>query len=300
MPPPAAQTQSSTHKLRNSFRSLFAAVTVAAITISTAATEAATVGYWNFEAETFANADVGPNSLTLNTAGTGTTRVASPFTNPIPQTDAPNEWAASFDGSGNLLTQATGTTLNVQSFTIEAFIFADASPTDDNMYISSRWLASNGQRSWALGRATRESNTPGGTQNGLYLLVSGDGNETHIVGSGFVLDEKKQYYVAASFDHSSNTDDVTFYIQNLTDGGSLQSVTFSSGRTTVNNPSNSPVQIGSFSTSSGLWNGLIDEVRLSNTVLSENQLLIVPEPSAYAMIGGLLAFGLVLLRRQRR
>lgn len=285
-------------QIQSRSRSLFTAATVAALMGFTAtATQAATIGHWNFEAESLTDADAGPNNLKLTTLGSGVTRVESPFPDPIPRTGAANEWAASFGGSGNLETTETAASkLGVQSFTIEAFIRADVD-ANSNMYISSRWKSSG--RSWALGRAGATSTT-GGTSRGLFLLVSGNGTETHILGSGLVLNQGDQYYVGASFNGTSETDDVTFYLQNLTDGGSLQSVTISSGRISTNNPATGPIQIGSFSDQSSRWTGLIDEVRLSSEVLSENQLLIIPEPGTYAALAGLMALGLAAVRRRRR
>ena len=87
-----------------------------------------------------------------------------------------------------------------------------------------------------------------------------------------------------------------FFIQNLTDGGSLQQVDASTTLTSLFD-SSADFTIGSVIGGTRLMDGLFDEVRLSDIRLEAEGLLIsVPEPSSFA----LAALGLLGLRRRRR
>ena len=113
--------------------------------------------------------------------------------------------------------------------------------------------------------------------------------------STFVLSPGVDYYVAAAVDIPGST--VTFYRKDLTAGGPLQSFVASHARTALNN--NTAFQIGSSTGPLGFdfgFDGLIDEVRLSNTALGSGGLLIVPEPSPAALLG----LGLLALAGRRR
>jgi hypothetical protein len=47
------------------------------------------------------------------------------------------------------------------------------------------------------------------------------------------------------------------------------------------------------------FNGMIDEVRISDVALDPSQFLAIPEPSTYALLAGLGALALVVLRRRK-
>lgn len=52
------------------------------------------------------------------------------------------------------------------------------------------------------------------------------------------------------------------------------------------------------SSHSNNWNGLIDEVRISEGVLEESQLLVIPEPGTLLLMG--LGFASLLLTKRIR
>ncbi|MEE4661776.1 MAG: hypothetical protein V2J89_15005, partial [Halieaceae bacterium] len=105
--------------------------------------------------------------------------------------------------------------------------------------------------------------------------------------SGLVVDLNKDYYVAAAVDISGGT--ATFYTQNLTDGGDLISNTVA--HTATGLESYTSTWIGETPDPFNFtFDGIIDEVRISNTVLGENELLIsaVPLPAGVWLFGSAL------------
>ena len=95
----------------------------------------------------------------------------------------------------------------------------------------------------------------------------------------------------------------TFYVQNLTDGGSLLTSTVSHSFSSLNNLTT--VQIGGiagFSNNDVSFDGLIDNVRISNAALVSSALLInaIPEPGRYALIAGGMALLTVGFRKRQK
>lgn len=243
----------------------------------------------------FGNNPDDPGSLTAATTGTNLTNsnvsavtlpgsgAGSDFLNPIDgQT---NTRAAQFDASGDRLTGASGTLGLGSDFTIESLAHLTSYSTSTRI-IASQWVTTGNQRSWFFGVGTDER---------LRLTLSGDGSTSTVFDSGLTFSLNTDYYVGAVF----NSGTVTFYLQNLTSGGALQSVNISPGGapTSAFNSTGS-FQIGNFNTGTNadqVWLGLLDEVRLSDTALTADQLL-VPEPGVATL---LIGAGLVLLMRRR-
>lgn len=255
---------------------------------------AATVAYYRFEDNLTNSANPGTGDLTAtgsvtttSLAGSGAT---SDFFNPVPQTGASNTQTASgFSGSENN-GFSTGDFFDLSgndAFTIEALF--NASSTSNIQTIAAQWLTVSGGRSFYF-------NVRDGGQLALY--ASGDGNnaETYISNtSGLQATAGKDYYAAAAF----STSGVSLYLQNLTDGGPLSSQSFNVNLTNVRN-SGGDFTVGGFNNNFNYaFSGSIDEVRLSDTKLSESELLTVPEPSSFllALIAG--GVGVLVLRRNR-
>ncbi len=274
----------------------------------TAAIHAATIGYWRFESSDDFLKDSGPNGFNLGTVGApAPTYLALPvsgpgskFSNPILQTEQSNAGVADFGSApgGYFSTAGTSDIFNVNAFTIEAFVNL-SNRTDTDILIASQ----NGgtDRSWQFG-----VNRVAGTNDyGLSLYCAPNASHdpsarfflTHTI-SGFPrLVIGNDYYVAASFDLSAQTGGVKLYLQDLTAGADLHMATFNHDLSVLNH-SDADFCIGSRATGQYIWSGLIDEVRFSNTVLSEGQLLIqVPEPATIFLVVGAL---LCLAFRRRR
>jgi hypothetical protein len=120
--------------------------------------------------------------------------------------------------------------------------------------------------------------------------------------SGLTLTAGHDYYVAYSSTLSdTSTAGAVFYLQDLTAGTALQTIGVTHGNTVMND-SNINFAIGASSAPGGTiqWTGVLDEVRLSNTQLGVDQLLIsVPEPTSCAL-SVLGVAGLLFCRRSKR
>lgn len=247
--------------------------------------------------------EIDSGTLGINLTGAATTTeytlpgsgAGSHFPNPVPLTAETNTRAAQFPDDNARLSAATGQLGLGDSFTIEAFVnLASFSPATSTRMIASQWHTTGEQRSWFFGVDKSER---------LRLQVSGNGTaSTNFLFTDYSFSLNKDYYVAAVFNQGS----VTFYQQNLTDDGELltQTIGFTSGNPTSAFNSTGTFQIGNFNTGQNtnqFWDGIIDEVRLSNVSLASSDLLItIPEPSTFVLLVATAAFGVVILRRRIR
>lgn len=261
-----------------------------ALTLMTSSLQSAVISYHRF-----GNNPDDPGSLTAATTGANLTNAnvsaitlpgsgaGSDFSNPID--GLTNTRAAQFDAAGDRLTGVSGALGLGSDFTIESLAHLTSYSTSTRI-IASQWVTTGNQRSWSFGVGTDER---------LRLTLSGDGSTSTVFDSGMTFSLNTDYYVAAVF----NSGTVTFYLQNLTSGGALQSANVSPGGapTSAFNSTGS-FQIGNFNDGTNenqVWLGLLDEVRLSDTALTAEQLL-VPEPGVVTL---LIGAGLVLLMRRR-
>jgi hypothetical protein len=259
-----------------------------------AAAQGAEVGYWRFETSPGFTADSSGNghTLTIVPAAAQVTLPAtgngSTFSDPIPLTGASNNSAATFDGTTDRLTTADHAAFFDTTFTLEAF-FSAPSLNTSNKSIVGQWSGTLNQRSYLFAV---------GTTNFLAFLFSPDGTATTVVTSTLPVAANTDYYAAVTVNMAdTSTSGITFYLQNLTAGGSLLTNGQAHSGTTFLDSTTS-FAIGSTNQPSSEWTGLIDEVRMSDTKLTSSELLIVPEPSSGVLLG--LAAGLLGLRRRRR
>lgn len=269
--------------------------------------QAATLGYWRMENSSDLGLDSSGNNLNMTNSGPvgsynlPATGVGSAFFDPIPQTGAANIRAGQFNlGESDHLSIADPFSSAYVDLTIESMInLTTAGATTEVRPIASQWSASSTNHSWQLGIT---GNTSGLGARNLILQVatSGTGGTVVNLDSDFQLSLSNDYYIAASLDFTGSNLAVTFYVQNLTGGGSLQSNVVQTTLSGLYN-STAPLYIGRGGSTTGsnlFFNGTIDEVRISDTALTQSQLLAVPEPSAtlLVLLGGLH----IILRRCRR
>jgi len=119
----------------------------------------------------------------------------------------------------------------------------------------------------------------------LQTTTTGSNSTLDTLNSGFTLLTGVDYYVAVSINPlDKTTSGVTFYMQNLTAGGPLQVAHNTHVNTSIfTSPGN--LKIGSG------WDGLLDEVRITNQVLAPSALLInqigLPTPGGITAGAGL-------------
>lgn len=248
---------------------------------------AATIAYWRFEDDPGFLVDSSGNGHTLTGSNGGQafppSQVATTFPNPVPQNGLTNLEAARFTAAavnnGNRLTTANTDFLSTK-FTIEMFI----NPTSifaNNSMLAGVLNASGNQRAWGFFL------TPAGQ---LQLALSSTGLTGESITSTFssAISAGNNYYVAVAVDLAdTSANGITFYLQDLSGEGSL--LTNSQTHTVTSLfASTASFSLGSQGSTGSTYNGTMDEVRYSNVVLSQGDLLAVPEPSSCAMllIGG--------------
>ena len=279
---------------------------IVAVLVSTfiySAADAATVGYWRFEDSPGFLNDSSGNGNTLTNLGTTQYTLpgsgdGSDFSNPIPLTSESNAKAGDFDGTvPNRVSRIFGSNPIANDFTIEAYINL-TNRASTYASIAGQWQSTGNMRSWYFETESEGSN---GNELSLFVNENGSSGGSQTIYSGVNIDLNKDYYVAASYNESGG--EVTFHIQNLTDGGPLQTIT--QAHTISSLFLDDDFAIGTLNPSSNSfpWDGIIDEVRFSTGVLGVNELLItapvivpIPEPGSCT----LLMLGLVAFAARRR
>jgi hypothetical protein len=249
--------------------------------------DAAVIAYWRFEDSPGFLSDSSGNGRTLTNTGSVSqyalpgTGAGSDFPTIIPQTGASNADAAQFNAS-NLLSAADSDAFTSTTLTVEAFLNGTNLGGAATRAIAGHFRGDINQRSWLLqvtgtGNLSFQFSTNGSAGGGLSEAVV----------SSFSVDLL-----------DTSTDGITFYLQDLTNGGSLLSEGVVHTATVLHN-STASFTIGSTDQPSAQFAGIIDEVRVSNTKLDQSDLLIsVPEPSTVVLAGmGALLLGFMARRR---
>jgi hypothetical protein len=167
-------------------------------------------------------------------------------------------------------------------FTIEAFIVLRSKSKNGALRtIASRWDGRQNQPGWSFGVGDQ----------GLVLELIGDPAEDGVGGyetvpSGLNIKLNKTYYVAATVRLGDPSDTgVTFYSKELSSGEELRTA-HASHKITANHQSNLPLSLGAREPEKGLvWDGMIDDVRLSNQALKPEDLLVSREGVNESTIG---------------
>ncbi|MGI5868106.1 MAG: LamG domain-containing protein [Kiritimatiellia bacterium] len=246
--------------------------------------QAGTLAYWRMGDDTSSVHDSSGNGLALTKYAKGNLPedsnlpydgavvafhgAGAAFSRTIPLTGATNALAIMNYNSSYLYVADPFTVTN---FTVEAYFCPYAYKTS-TQYIASHYTVEGSQRSWALGFAASGGTPPAGP-NEMFVLLSETGASNPVIPLGLVVTNGVDYYIAFSYDADAAEDDITFRYCDLTNGGSLQTVTATSGYGVLKD-STSPLRIGSYDGNKNNFSGLIDEVRISDRVLGVRELLI--------------------------
>lgn len=278
---------------------------------------AGTIGYYRFESGsvttdssgngrnlTIAGINAAPVSYTLPTRATVTTTqspypvAGSYFPTASPLTGTANNYAVQGGGANQTFQKyySLASTSITSGLTVETYL--NLANNDSTTKIIANQGANQTNGSWAF-LVTSDVSGQGERQL-LFQYATAAGawgsNGLDSVKLGVPLTVGVDYYVAVSFDLAATS--VTFYMQNLTEGGPLQVVT-QARHATGYYDSTAPMTIGADGTGGNGWHGTLDEVRISDSALSQSQLLIsVPEPASVGM--ALMGLGLILGASRRR
>src|SRR5690606_27252606 len=239
---------------------------------SAASLSAQTVAYWRFE-EGALLADSGVNNHTLAQPGSGTSfasvnRDANPgdtqgllFPDPIPRTGAANtDGLFKSNTSTGYLRTPDHANFALNAFTLELFLGLKSIGSNAG-FLAGHFNAGSHLRSYAMILSSAGE---------LGVALSANGADATQYYSGFTLSLENDYYLAVAVNTSAEVAErsITFFMQDLTRGGALQSVTIT-GASVVESAlfnSSAPFSIGAQGVGGSVtaFSGYLDEVRLSS------------------------------------
>jgi hypothetical protein len=168
-----------------------------------------------------------------------------------------------------------------EDFTVEAFILLKSLYEDGQMRtVASHWDGNTQHPGWALGVTGKKSQSKPQT---LALQLCGtEGSsaaEAETIFSGLHIELNKPYFMAVSVKlDQTNETGVTFYLKDLSnDDEPMQSARVAHAMTAPLGSHAEFVIGGRDGANANLWDGLIDDVRLSNVALRQEQLLLTSE-----------------------
>ncbi len=259
---------------------------------------AATVGWWRFEDDPGYLKD-SANDLALTTSG-DPQHVSLPdngrgqgFIDATPLN--PTAKAADLDGNDSF-NVSDAKLRNLQDFTAEAFVHIDTINSDgERDTVVSMWKTDTDDRKFRFELDNGTLRAP--------VAEDGDGVPAEGVTSDLSVTEGQDWYVAVAMDISDAGEGGTvFYAKNLSSDGPLL-VDDDETRTVTSlfTPApGTPFEIGRAQSAHRDPDGLFDEVRVSDSQLSQNELLIntlrIPEPASALLLA--LFFLSTLQRRQ--
>lgn len=225
--------------------------------------------YWRFEDEPgFFEDSIGATSLAGTIAAIEPVSLPSKMRGQSFRSDG-NRTAADCIKERSFL-YATSVTPVPPAFTIELFIHADdLSPQGNNglaiLAAQARDCTKPPLFSWALGISKVQRS--GKRRRELVLTVS-DGISFHSLGSGILVDVQQDYFVSASFDLAN---ELRFCVKNLTTG-QVQTRYVTHDLSHLNAAGS--IKLGGGPYDWAFFDGLIDEVRLSEGVVPVEALLV--------------------------
>jgi hypothetical protein len=191
--------------------------------------------------------------------------------------------------------RAAGTDWPAGDFTIEAHVilqslFADATVRT----IASQWTGNPADPGWSLGVTSEKSNYK---PRNLILQLAGDGASQGspylVIPSDIYLQLQRPYYVAASVKTGGGEQDrsVTFFVKDLSDNDAPLAVKTVPHAFAGSHASPRAFAIGGRDSAAAtgaaahVWDGLIDDVRLSNRPLVQSELLWEDGDPGEAVVG---------------
>jgi hypothetical protein len=180
------------------------------------------------------------------------------------------------------LTASDQPVLPSRDLTVEAFIVVRSLyESGEVRTIASHWDGKRGHPGWSLGITSKQSRYKPQT---LVLLLSGDqpwrsDDPVEPIFSGLHIELGKPFFVAASV-HLDDTSEkgVTFYAKDLSNDDEPMQIAQVAHKVTSGIRSNAPVTIGARAPNgTHLFDGLIDDVRISDIALPPERLLIADE-----------------------
>ncbi|QDV25245.1 DUF1553 domain-containing protein [Aureliella helgolandensis] len=192
-------------------------------------------------------------------------------------------------GSAIQITAEKPTTIQVESiqefveaeaegdFTIEATVMLHSLYPDASVRtIVAGWSKKNTERGWSLGvTSTKSSYQP---RNLILQLVGSRKDPTskpeyEVIASNLHLELNKPYYIAVSIDLDNATEEgITFYLKDLSQADGELEIARVAHEARWNAQAKGPIEIGGRS-NQHLWDGLIQQVRMHNRALSQDDLL---------------------------
>jgi len=174
-------------------------------------------------------------------------------------------------------------------FTIEGFILLRSIDNGGALRtMVSRWDGRQNQPGWSVGVTGTKSDYPA---QSLVLELIGDSAEDGAGGyetipSGLSIELDKTYYVAVSVRIGDTSDTgVTFYLKEMSPDATLRT-THAPHKVTANHQSNLPLVLGGRDPAKHqVWDGLLDDVRLSGKALRPEELLVAKDGVSENTVG---------------
>lgn len=224
------------------------------------------------------------SQLTLPATGAG-----SAFPNPIPQTGGVNDYGVNVS-AGWIRPADTNAFNGRSSFTVEGFVnLTDVSATN---VLNTIRDASGSQFQLSV-------NNAGVLRAVIYDPTDGSFDAT--INSSLTLAANVDYYFGIGVSSGTDAADrfLTFHLQDLTNSGALQSNTVSLATqtdfTSLYQSTTMQFRIGESNNIAAMA-----DIRYSDGILDTGSLLAIPEPSAAALLIGMMGLGLVIVRRRLR
>ena len=175
-------------------------------------------------------------------------------------------------------------------FTIESFIAMTSAHTDGQVRtIAAQWDGDKAHPGWSLGVTGKQSRYKPQT---LVLLLRGEQpwsekDPVEPIFSGLSIEAGRPYFVAVSVKLADTGETgVTFYSKDLSNDDEPMQVANIAHKVTAGIRSHAPLRIGARGDDAkNLFDGLIDDVRLSNVALTSEQLLLTSAATTESTVG---------------